>query len=326
MTRRGLVSLLAIAAAAWPLCARAQRFKTPTRIGFLPLGAPANNYDVSLVNAFRQGLHQVGLVEGRDVVLDVGWVTTDAERTVSDLVQGGAELLVACGTVASLAAKRRAPSVPMVFISVGNPIGVGLVENLAHPGGNATGFSDALADVGGKLVELARELGKESLTVDYLWHTGWADGPHRLQETEQVAGTLGMQLRAQAIASVEDIDSAVASMKSRGATAVIVQPGPFTYQQRQRLIESASRHGLPTIFAFPEAARDGALVAYGPDYVHMYQRAPLYVDRILQGTKPADLPVEEPARFELIVNLRTARQLALDVPLPLLIRADELIE
>jgi putative ABC transport system substrate-binding protein len=326
MTRRGLVSLLAIAAAAWPLHVRAQRFKTPTRIGFLPLGAPANNYDASLVEAFRQGLRQVGLVEGRDVVLDVGWVTTDPDQTVAELVQHGAELLVACGTVASLAAKRRAPSVPMVFISVGNPIGVGLVQNLAHPGGNATGFSDALADVGGKLVEVARELDKGTDTVDYLWHTGWADGQHRLQETERVAETLGMKLRARAIAGIDEVDDAVAAMKNGGATVVIVQPGPFTYQQRQRLIESAARRGLPTIFAFPEAARDGALVAYGPDYVHMYQRAPLYVDRILQGIRPADLPVEEPARFELMVNLRTAKQLGLEVPLSLLIRADELID
>jgi putative ABC transport system substrate-binding protein len=326
MTRRGLVSLLAITAAAWPLHVRAQRFKTPTRIGFLPLGAPANNYDASLVEAFRQGLRQVGLVEGRDVVLDVGWVTTDPDQTVAELVQHGAELLVACGTVASLAAKRRAPSMPMVFISVGNPIGVGLVQNLAHPGGNATGFSDALADVGGKLVEVARELDKGTDTVDYLWHTGWADGQHRLQETERVAETLGMKLRAHAIAGIDEADDAVAAMKNGGATVVIVQPGPFTYQQRQRLIESAARRGLPTIFAFPEAARDGALVAYGPDYVHMYQRAPLYVDRILQGIRPADLPVEEPARFELMVNLRTAKQLGLEVPLSLLIRADELID
>jgi ABC transporter substrate binding protein len=196
MQRRELVSLLAITAAAWPLRAHAQRLKAPTRIGFLPLGDPSNRYDVSLVDAFRQGLRQVGLIEGRDVVLDVGWVTTDPDQTVTELMGRGAKLLVTCGTVASLAAKRRAPSVPIVFISVGNPIGVGLVENLAHPGGNVTGFSDALADVGGKLVEVARELGRGSATLDYLWYTGWADGPYRLQETEHAAETLGLKLRA----------------------------------------------------------------------------------------------------------------------------------
>jgi putative tryptophan/tyrosine transport system substrate-binding protein len=324
MKRREFVSLLGGAVVSWPFAARAQQ--TPIRIGFLPLGLASNPYDQSLIEAFRKGLRQVGLIENRDVVLDVAWITGDPDEAVARLIQRGAALLISCGTSASLAAKRRAPSIPIVFISVGNPIGIGLVESLSRPGGNATGFSDALAEVGGKLVEIALELGSPQGPIDYLWHNAWADGQYRLRTTEQVAQSLGVKLRARGIADINAADEAIATIKKDGATTMIVQPSPLTYQERTRLIDSANSHGLGAIFAFPAAAREGALIAYGPDYLHLYLRAPLYVERILKGTRPADLPVEEPAKFELIVNLKVAKELKLEVPLSLLIRADELIE
>jgi putative tryptophan/tyrosine transport system substrate-binding protein len=324
MKRRKFVSLLGGAVVSWPFVARAQQ--TPIRIGFLPLGLASNLYDQSLVEAFRKGLRQVGLIENRDVVLDVAWITGDPDAAVARLIQRGAALLISCGTSASLAAKRRAPSLPVIFISVGNPIGIGLVESLARPGGNATGFSDALAEVGGKLVETAIELGLPQGPIDYLWHNAWADGQFRLKATEQVAQSLGVKLRARGIADISEADDVIAAIKKDGSNTMIVQPSPFTYQERTRLIDSANKYGLGAIFAFPAAAREGALIAYGPDYVHLYQRAPLYVERVLKGTRPADLPVEEPAKFELIVNLKVAKQLKLEVPLSLLIRADELIE
>jgi putative tryptophan/tyrosine transport system substrate-binding protein len=241
-------------------------------------------------------------------------------------MQRGAELLIPCGSSASVAAKRRASPIPIVFISVGNPIAMGLVENLSRPGSNATGFSDILADLGGKLVDLAREISKPQSTLDYLWHTAWPDGRNRYQATEQAAQAAGFDLRSRGITNIAEVADVLAAMKEREATTVIVQPSPFTYQHRERLIDSAMRHGLATIFAFPVAAREGALIAYGPDYLHMYRRAPFYVDRILKGTEPADLPVEQPAKVELVVNLKTANVLGLEVPLSLLIRADELIE
>jgi putative tryptophan/tyrosine transport system substrate-binding protein len=327
MRRREFITLLGGAAvAACPAAAQAQQAKKPIRIGFLPLGSPSNAYDRSLVEGFRQGLRQTGLVENRDVVLDVVWISGDPDQAVTELMQRGAELLIPCGSSASVAAKRRASPIPIVFISVGNPIAMGLVENLSRPGSNATGFSDILADLGGKLVDLAREISKPQSTLDYLWHTAWPDGRNRYQATEQAAKAAGFDLRSRGITNIAEVADVLAAMKEREATTVIVQPSPFTYQHRERLIDSAMRHGLATIFAFPVAAREGALIAYGPDYLHMYRRAPFYVDRILKGTEPADLPVEQPAKVELVVNLKTANVLGLEVPLSLLIRADELIE
>jgi len=260
-------------------------------------------------------------------VLDVVWVSGDPEQAVTEVMQRGAELLVPCGSSASVAANRLAGTIPIVFLNVGNPIAMGLVDSLSHPGRNATGFSDILADLGGKLVDIARELrGPQATAVDYLWHTAWPDGRNRYEATEQAAQAAGVKLRSKGIADIAEVDDAIAAMKQSGATILIVQPSPLTYQQRGRIIDAALNHGLATIFAFPIAAREGALIAYGPDYVHMYRRAPLYVDRILKGTKPAELPVQQPTKIEMLVNLKTAKALGLELPLSLQIRADELIE
>jgi putative ABC transport system substrate-binding protein len=203
---------------------------------------------------------------------------------------------------------------------------MGLIESLSRPGRNATGFSDILADLSGKFVDLAIELTKPQTTIDYLWHTAWPDGQNRYQATEQAVHAAGMQLRAKGIADIAEMDSALAAIKQSGSTTLIVQPSPLTYAHRRRIILSATKNGLGTIFAFPVAAREGSLVAYGPDYLHMYRRASFYVDRILKGTKPADLPVEQPTKIELLVNLQVAKALGIEVPLSLLVRADELLE
>jgi putative ABC transport system substrate-binding protein len=328
MRRRQFITLLGGAAVAWPYVADAQQGKKPVRIGLLPFGSPSNDYDQSLVAAFRSGLRQAGLIEGRDIVLDIIWTSgsdADTDKAVADLIGRGAALLVPTGSTASVAAKRHTSTIPIVFISVGNPVAMGLVENLAHPGSNATGFSDIFSDLSAKLVELAKTVSKQD-TVDYLWHTAWPDGKNRFQATEQAAQSAGVKLRAGGIAESSEIDQTITALKTDGATTIIVQPSPFTYRERSHIISTASDNGLATIFGFPAAARDGALMAYGPDYLHMNQRAPLYVNQIIEGTKPADLPVELPAKINLLVNLKTAKSLGVEVPLPLLIRADELIE
>jgi putative tryptophan/tyrosine transport system substrate-binding protein len=326
--RREFITFISGVVAAWPLGATAQLAKSPIRIGLLPFGSPSNDYDKSLVEAFRLGLRQAGLIEGQDIVLDIVWTSgsdADTDKAVADLIHRGAALLVPTGSTASVATKRHTSTIPIVFVSVGNPVAMGLVENLAHPGGNATGFSDIFSDLSAKLVELGKAINKQD-TIDYLWHTAWPDGKNRFQATEQAAQSVGVKLRAQGIAESAEIDQAIAELKRDGATTIIVQPSPFTYRQRSHIIATASKNGLGTIFGFPAAARDGALMAYGPDYLHMNQRAPLYVQQILKGKKPADLPVELPTKINLLVNLNTAKALGIEVPMPLLIRADELIE
>jgi putative tryptophan/tyrosine transport system substrate-binding protein len=326
MRRRDFITLVGGAAAAWPLAVRAQQSKGPVRLGFLPLGSPSNSYDRSLVEAFQQGLHQVGLIENRDIVLDVLWVGNDPDQAVKEVLGRGADMLIPCGSSASVAARRQTSTIPIMFLSVGDPIAMGLVESLPHPGRNATGFSDILGDLSGKLVDLAGELIKPQTTIDYLWQTTWPDGQNRYQATERAAQAAGMKLGSRGIGDIAELDSALTAIKQSGSTVLIVQPSPISYGQRGRIIASAMKNGLGTIYAFPIAAREGSLIAYGPDYLQMYRRAPLYVDRILKGTKPADLPVELPTKVEFLINLRVAKTLGIEVPLSLLIRADELLE
>ena len=233
------------------------------------MGTPSNTYDRSLVDAFRQGLREVGVIENRDVVLDIVWIGAEAElpQAVSELVRRGAKLLIPAGTSASVAVKRGVSTIPILFINVGNPVGVGLVESLSRPGANVTGFSDMHADLSGKYVQFARELGESQEAVNYLWYTEWADGQNRFQATERAAQSLGVTLRSRGIRDIAEADDVLAAMKADGAVTVIIQSSPFVFRHRGRLIASAMNYGLATIFPFPPAARDGALIAYGPDYV-----------------------------------------------------------
>src|SRR5215472_4083364 len=325
LQRREFITLLG-GAAAWPLVARAQQGKGPVRLGFLPIGSPSNAYDKSLVEAFQQGLRRVGLIENRDIILDVVWVGDDPDQAVKEVLGRGAELLITSGSSTSVAAQRQTSTIPIVFLHVGDPIAVGLIESLSRPGQNATGFSDILAELSGKFVDLAKELNKSQSSVSYLWHTDWPDGQHRYALTREAAEKVGLEIRASPITNIGQLNDLLITIKQRGSTAFIVQPSPFTYAERGQIIAAAIKYGLGTIFAFPIAAKEGSLVGYGPDYLHIYSRAPIYVDRILKGSKPADLPVEQPTKVELLVNLQTAKTLGIEVPMALLVRADELIE
>jgi putative tryptophan/tyrosine transport system substrate-binding protein len=329
MRRRQFITLIGGAAATWPLAARAQQQQShPTRIGFLPLGSPSNNSDLSLVEALRDGMHAAGLLEGRDISLDVVWTRNVSEypEEVIELIRQGAEVLVTAGSSASAAAKHQTSTIPIVFINVGNPIGIGLVESLNRPGGNVTGFADAVADLSGKFVDLARELGGQQVPIDYLWHTAWEDGQNRLALTEKAVQAVGMTLRSRPLNDIADLESQLAAMKSDGATILIIQPGPFTHHYRKQIIQGATTVGCATIYGFPPVAHDGALIAYGPDPVEMYQAAGQYSARIVNGEKPADLPVQQPTHFRLVINLATADALGLKLPTTLLARADEVIE
>ena len=332
MKRREFITLLGGVAVGGTVAglttADAEQADTPYRLGLVPIGSSSNRYDQSLVEAFLQGLRQVGLIENRNVTVDITWVHDETEfpRVMRELVQRGARVLIPAGTSAAVAAKRQTATIPIVFITVGDPIGVELVESLSHPGGNATGFSDVLLDLSGKFVELARQVGSRQSTINYLWYAGWANGPSRFQATERAAQSAGVGLRAQTISDVAQARDIIAAMKNDGAVALIIQPGPFMYWHRVQLVKSAVDLGVATIFGWPEAAREGALIGYGPDYADIYRRAPIYVDRILKGAQPADLPVEQPAKFQLVLNLKTAKALGLEMPSTLLATADEVIE
>jgi putative ABC transport system substrate-binding protein len=328
MRRREFMTLGGGAAIAWPLMARAEGASPPTRIGFLPLGSPSNSSDVSMVEAFRKGVRDAGLLEQRDVILDVAWTQNEREYPdeVIELIRRRAAILVTAGSSASSAAKRQVSTVPIVFVNVGNPIGIGLVESFPRPGGNVTGFTDAVADLSGKFVDLAKELGGSEAPIDYLWHTAWEDGQNRFSLTEQAAKAVGMTLRSRPLNDIDDLEVQLARMKSDGATILIVQPGPFTHHYRKRIFQSVTSIGCATIYGVPYAAHEGALIAYGPVLTDTYYAAGQYTVRIIKGEKPGELPVQQPTHFQLAINLATAKTIGRKVPSTLLARADEVIE
>jgi putative ABC transport system substrate-binding protein len=228
MRRREFISLLTGTIAAWPLAAAAHQHKNPFRLGFLPIGSPDNAYDRSLLEAFQRGLRQVGLVENQDIVLDVVWSGSDPDQAVTEVLRRGAELLITSGSSTSVAAKRQTSTIPIVFLHVGDPVAVGLIESLSHPGRNATGFSDILAELSSKFVDLAKELNKLQSSISYLWHTDWPDGRHRYALTREAAEKVGLELRSSPITNISQLNDVLITIKQRGATAFIVQPSPFT--------------------------------------------------------------------------------------------------
>src|SRR2546426_167755 len=244
MVRSALSIALLLGLVVTPFPAEPQPADSPARIGLLPFGSPSNAYDRSLVEAFRHGLREVGVVENRDVVLDVAWIGSEPETStaVSELIQRGAKLLIPFGTSASLATKRQASTIPILFISVGNPVGIGLVESLSRPGGNATGFSDILLDLSSKYVQFAGELGKPQGTIYYLWHHAWGDGQNRLRATERATQAAGLKLQAHGIGDIAELNDAMSALKKSGAMTIIVQPSPFTFRHRDRLVDSATKN------------------------------------------------------------------------------------
>ena len=324
LRRREFMSLLGGAAAAWPLAGRAQP-KLPT-IGFIVAASPGAERE--RIAAFSQRLRELGWIEGRNIATDFRSAEGQSERLsdlATELVRLKVDIIVAYATPAIIAAKEATSLIPIVFAAAGDPIGAGLVASLARPGGNVTGFSLQASDLSGKRVALLHEAlpGLQRFAI-------MADGNTPLAalevgEAEATARTLGLDVVKAEIRRAEDIASAFAAFKSR-VQALYVMASPLVTFNRIRINTFALAARLPTIYGTRENVEVGGLMSYGPNIMHLFRRSADIVDKILRGAKPSDIPVEQPTRFDFVVNLMTAKALELDIPAALLARADEVIE
>jgi putative ABC transport system substrate-binding protein len=306
--------------------AQAQQPGRVPRIGFLLPYSPGPD---ARVEAFRQGLREFGYVEGQNVAIEYRWADGRFEQLpalAEDLVRLKVDVIVAAVTQASLAAKRATGAIPIVMVAVSDPVGSGLVASLARPGANITGTSSMTAEVVGKQLELLKQTVPKISRVAALWNPA---NPIfqaiQRKETEAAARTLGVQLRIVEARGPDEIESAFATIARERTRALLVLGDPVFRSHRKRIADLAANGRLPTVSGTTEFVDAGGLMAYGPSFTDMNRRAAYYVDRILKGTKPADLPVEQPTKFELIINLKAAKQIGLTIPPNVLARADKVI-
>jgi putative ABC transport system substrate-binding protein len=327
MNRRDLILLLGGAAIAWPLAARAQQKAMPV-IGFLSPASPGPFK--SIVAAFHQGLSDAGYVEGQNVASEYRWAEGNYDRMpalAADLVGRKVDLIVTIvGTPPALAAKNATSTIPIVFATVADPVRDGLVASLARPGGNVTGFSNITIELLPKGLELLSELVPQARVIALLINPNNSTHERLAREVQEAARAKGVQLPILKAASANEIDAAFASLVRLHAGALLVGADPFFFARRAQLLALGSRHAVPAIYWRREFAASGGLISYGPNFPALYRQAGIYAGKILKGAKPADLPVQQPTRFELVINLKTAQALGLTVPQALLARADEVIE
>jgi putative ABC transport system substrate-binding protein len=326
MKRREFITLLGGAAVGWPLAASAQTLPKIARVGFVFGITPTTSKHN--IEAFRQGLRELGYVEGQTIVLEVRWAEGRSERMpelMAELVGLKVDVLVAASTPAALAAKNVTQSIPIVMIA-GDPIGLGLVTSLARPGGNVTGLSYYGEAITGKRLELLKEVVPELARVGVLRNPLVPSHPIYWKDTEVAAQRLGVALEALEVRGPEDFEAAFATAKQRNAQALLVFDDILTITYRSRITALAASSRLPAMYPYRELPDAGGLMSYGPSTVPLFRRAAALVDKILKGAKPADLPVEQPTTFELVVNVKVAKVLGLTVPPSLLARADEVIE
>jgi len=308
-----------------PRTAETQLAGKVPKVGFIEAGSPSVNRHFA--EAFRQGLEKLGYSEGLTIVIEERWAEGRTERfrsLVDDLLGLKVDVIVAAANLGARAAKTASSTVPIVFVGVTDPVGDGLVKSLARPGGNLTGLSVAFeVGIAGKWVELLKEAVPRASRMAVLF-TQPTSAP--LREMETAATALKVRLHEIGVRDASELDSAIATIAQDGIGGFVVFPSPLTLRYRARIVELAATRHLPAMYGFGEFARAGGLMAYGPNVREMFRRAATYVDRILKGAKPADLPVEQPTKFELVINLKTATALGLTIPPSLLTRADQVIE
>ena len=328
MRRREFIAGLG-GAAAWPVVVRAQQPEQMRRIGVLMPFAADDTEGQMRIAAFHQGLLQLGWTEGRNVRIDTRWGvrnTDDTRQYAAELVALAPNVILATGSAAVAALQQATRIVPIVFVQNVDPVGSGLVESLARPGGNATGFTLFEYGLSGKWLELLKEIEPRVTRAAVLRDTSIPGGTGQLGAIQSVAQSSGVELRPIGVSDVGEIERAIAAFARSPNGGLIVTASVVANVHRDLLIKLAARHRLPAVYSDRVFVTGGGLVSYGPDRVDQYRRAAAYVDRILKGEKPADLPVQAPTKYELAINLKTAKALGLDVPHSILARADEVIE
>jgi putative ABC transport system substrate-binding protein len=327
MRRREFLGVLGGAAASgWPLAARAQSLSKRVTVGYLGSNTPSA--DGRRLDAFLQRLRDLGWIEGRTITIDVRWAEGRNERFAEfadDFARLNVDVIVTAGTAAIVATKRATSTIPIVFAVAGDPVGTGLVASLSRPGGNVTGLSIQATDLTGKRLELLREAAPHLQRLAILGNVGAPVAVLEMRELSQIARSLGIEVATSEIRRAEDIAAAFEAFKGR-ADALYVCAEPLVVTNRLRISTFALASRLPTMYGQRENVEAGGLMSYGPNFVDLHRRAADYVDKILRGTKPADLPVEQPTKFDLVINLTTAKAIGLTVPGMLLGRADEVIE
>jgi putative ABC transport system substrate-binding protein len=322
----GCIIMLVLSMLAAPLTITAQQRSKVPRIGIL---TPAAGASTPLWEAFRQGLRDLGYVEGKNIALEYRFAAGQNERLpelAAELVHLKVDMIVTNSGAAAQAARDATETIPIVMTAGGDPVRLGVVASLAQPGGNLTGLSIMTQELDGKRLELLKEALPHVSRVAVLWNAGNPVRPDAFREIEATARVLGLQLHSLAVRHPDELDSAFAAMTREGAEALITLGDAVLWNQRARVVALAAQHRLPAVFDAREFADAGGLMAYGPHVPDSYRRAAYFVDKILKGAKPADLPVEQPTKFELVINLMTAKALGITMPPSLLLLADEVIQ
>jgi putative ABC transport system substrate-binding protein len=327
MNRREFMALLAGAAAAWPLAAQAQQPEMPV-IGYLNAGSPGSA--AHMIAIFRQSLADAGYVEGRNVRIEYRWAEGQYDRLpvlAAEVVRSKVAVIVATGgSAAALAAKAATTTIPIVFGVTDDPVKIGLVASLARPGGNSTGMYLFLSELGAKHLGLIRELVPAAARIGLMVNPNNANAEDMIREVGAAASTLAVEIEVVRASDSRGIDSAFAALARNKVDALVVGADPFFYNRRLQIATLATRHTIPAVYNVREYAEAGGLMSYGTSLTEGWRQVAIYTSRILRGEKPADLPVVRSTKFELVINLPTARAIGLEISPTLLVRADEVIE
>jgi ABC-type uncharacterized transport system substrate-binding protein len=330
MKRREFISLLSVAAAAWPLAARAQQTERMRRIGVLTAGTDANDPDAQARNAVLvQTLQQLGWVEGRNLRIDYLWgegLANVIRKQAAELVALAPDVILASGTSALGTLLQATRTVPIVFVNVSDPVGSGFVDSLSRPGGNATGFMQFEYSLSGKWLELLKQIAPAVTRAAVLRDSALTSGIGQFAVIQSVASSVGVEVSPVNVREAGEIEHAIAAFARSPNGGLVVTSSALAVRHRELIIALAARHKLPAIYYRRYWITSGGLASYGYDLPDQYRRAAAYLDRVLKGEKPADLPVQAPTRYELVINLKTAKALGLEIPPTLLARADEVIE